>query len=57
MKIQIEQTIILHMTPNEAAWLKKHLADPPPLEEPSHSQKKRIELHAMLHEALEELNY
>jgi hypothetical protein len=57
MKVETEQTIIIRLTPNEAVWLKKHLTDPPSSEEMQYDQKKRIELHAMLFEALEELNY
>jgi hypothetical protein len=57
MKVEIEQTIIIRLTPNETAWLKEHLTDPPSSEEPPYDQKKRIELHTMLFEALEELNY
>ena len=57
MKIQIEQTLILRLTPEEAVWLKKHLADPPSSDELPYHVKKRVELHSALQEALEELNY
>ena len=57
MKVQLEQTVIIRMDPNEVAWLEKHLADPPSSEEIPYDQRKRVELHSALHEALNELNY
>jgi hypothetical protein len=57
MKAQIEQTIIVHLQPSEAAWLKQILADPPSSEELPYDQKRRIELHDLLFQALEEVNY
>jgi hypothetical protein len=57
VKAQVEQTIIIHLTPNEAVWLKKHLTDPPSSEESTYDQKKRIELHSALHEVLNEIKY
>jgi hypothetical protein len=57
MKLQIEQNVILRLSPEEANWLKGLLAEPPAMGERPSQEKQRIELHLMLHEALNELQY
>jgi len=58
MKTQIEQTVIIHLAPDEAVWLKELLDHPPrDPKEPIDLQRNRLRLRAMLFEALEALNY
>jgi hypothetical protein len=57
MKTEIEQTVILRLTPEETAWLKDCMAEPMEMEESPYTQKKRVNLFSELHKALDELNY
>jgi hypothetical protein len=57
MKTEIEQTVILRLSPEEAAWLKDYMAEPMEMEETPYTQKKRMNLFNELHEAIEELKY